>query len=662
MSRCPVLILMAVFACFQAVAQYTPVSQYILEREGDAVINHGVAFPERKCLVFTGYIRDKFVRDNDLWLFSTDLMGNMAWEKKLEGVRSETGDAICTAPGGFLVATTIAGHDGRGIDARVLLADFKGNTRWSTPFSTPDNEQITMVTPLVDSSFAGVGNRYNGKENFLWMFRLNYRGEVLWEKSLGGLTRERGVAIQQTADGNILVLGQTCKTGKGRADFWLIKYTPDGQMIWEKTYGGDKADIPTAMLLLPSGDIVLAGTTESGQCHGGTDICLLFLDHEGNLRKTKTFGRGENDSPQSLLLTEDGKLFLTGFSSMSLTMSDFLAMELSADGDILWHETYGDFRDDEANVAFEISSGNFLLGGVRKVEPGFSKTGWLLRLSADPATNNELKHLVTDNPGLNELVSGEHITGPLDLNTLVVVIGIENYKNVPQAQYALNDVRYFDYTMRNVLGIPERNIYLLTNENATYDNITGLFGEDGWLEENLTPETNLIVYYSGHGMPVFPKYVPALVPYDSDPQYSIDRWIPMDYLFDLTRRLNPAHVTFFVDACFSGINRSDSRMLFGQRGLIRTRKSHLPSKRMDYLSATDFATFSTADTLARQGLFTYHLLRGLQGRADHDRNHAITMNELLYFIELEVLKSGNELQKKQLPQFTGKGSHIFFSY
>jgi len=134
-------------------------------------------------------------------------------------------------------------------------------------------------------------------------------------------------------------------------------------------------------------------------------------------------------------------------------------------------------------------------------------------------------------------------------NTLAIIIGIENYKYAPSVDFASNDARSFYKYASSVFGIPENNIYFRTNDGATSGEFNKIFSEDGWIARRLSEsQTDVIVYYSGHGAPDTKSKKGYLIPYDIDPNYA-STGISLDNIYSSLSKLKAKSVTMFFFCC-----------------------------------------------------------------------------------------------------------------
>ena len=108
-------------------------------------------------------------------------------------------------------------------------------------------------------------------------------GEILtWDKAFGGIEAEVANSIIQTRDGGYALAGYTWSKGAGREDAWMIKLDENGEMAWDKTFGGSDEDVARCIIQAENGGYVLAGYTESKGA-GKYDAWVIKLDEKGNL-------------------------------------------------------------------------------------------------------------------------------------------------------------------------------------------------------------------------------------------------------------------------------------------------------------------------------------------------------------------------------------------
>ena len=192
--------------------------------------------------------------------------------------------------------------------------------------------------------------------------------------------------------------------------------------------------------------------------------------------------------------------------------------------------------------------------------------------------------------------------------TYVLIIANENYQDVENVRYALNDGRIFKEYCEKTLGIPASNIRI--KEDATLNNI--ISGVD-WLKsicEASNGKGKCIFYYSGHGIPDESTQSSYILPVDGTGK-NIRTGYSLNELYTSLGELPVESATMFIDACFSGANRGNN-MLVAARGVAIKAKPEAPKGKLVVFSAaqSDETAFPYED--AKHGMFTYFLLRKLK--------------------------------------------------
>ena len=234
-----------------------------------------------------------------------------------------------------------------------------------------------------------------------------------------------------------------------------------------------------------------------------------------------------------------------------------------------------------------------------------------------------------------------------------VIIGVENYKYAPKVTYAERDAgAFYNYAVQ-VLGIPERNIYYLVNEGATSGEFKKLFEKDGWIAKRATPNSNIFVYYSGHGAPNLKDKSPYLIPYDIDPNYA-STGFSLNTIYETLGGLNAKSVTVILDACFSGQSREKAPILADARPVFIKVESPLAYGNLTVFAAAGGSEISSGYPEQRHGIFTYFLLKGLQGLADANADKKIVVGELFNYMKPNVTKTAALLDREQTPTLVTK--------
>ena len=233
-------------------------------------------------------------------------------------------------------------------------------------------------------------------------------------------------------------------------------------------------------------------------------------------------------------------------------------------------------------------------------------------------------------------------------NTLALIIANENYQNVPNVSFALNDGSMFANYCRKTLNLPEKNIKFLPD--ATYGSIIGALSDIKNIAEAFGDSTtNIIFYYAGHGFPNDKTKDAYIMPVDADANKT-NICLRTGQLIDELASIGARSVVMFLDACFSGAQRGDG-MLSDNRAVGIRPKDTAPKGNMVMLSSAlgDETAWPYKDK--GHGMFTYFLLKKLQ-----ESGGKASLDEISKYVISNVRKESALNMKRQTPTVVPAGS------
>ena len=130
-----------------------------------------------------------------------------------------------------------------------------------------------------------------------------FGSSVMWSLTYGN-GKEIGKSLVEIADGGYVIAGDTGSFGAGNSDFWLVKVDSNGNMEWNKTYGGERHDSVRALIKTVDGGFALVGSTSSFG-GGSDDFWMVKTDSDGNPEWTQTYGGPGDQYATSLIETSD---------------------------------------------------------------------------------------------------------------------------------------------------------------------------------------------------------------------------------------------------------------------------------------------------------------------------------------------------------------------
>ena len=242
-------------------------------------------------------------------------------------------------------------------------------------------------------------------------------------------------------------------------------------------------------------------------------------------------------------------------------------------------------------------------------------------------------------------------TGKKNTNAFALIVANENYKNVGNVASALHDGQTFAEYCEKTLGIPKSQITFLTDATSgdfwsAYDNLTGRIS-------NREEDIDVILYYSGHGLPDDASKEAYILPVDAQPQSS-RTMIRLQEVYDGLGKLPNASVYAFMDACFSGSARESGQKdtpVVPARGVALKHKDTEPAGNVFILSAADAQQTAFPYEEKDHGMFTYWLLKKLQ-----ESKGGATLEDISAYVKKNVSDTSQEINRRaQTPTFRATG-------
>jgi len=222
-------------------------------------------------------------------------------------------------------------------------------------YATSDGDFI--IAGQSASSDGSIDNNKGGTD--LWVTKLDGNGNLIWEKNYGGSEDDFAMDLQPTTDGGFIITGGSASSdgditnNNGRLDIWVLKINELGELQWTNSYGGSGVDIGSSIQPI-SGGYILAGCTGSGgetgvsAGFGGNEFWVLKLDLQGNLVWEKTYGGKRHDAAKSIVVNSDGDFLVAGNTwsndgdiSNNQGHGDAWVIKINNVGVLLWEKTFG---------------------------------------------------------------------------------------------------------------------------------------------------------------------------------------------------------------------------------------------------------------------------------------------------------------------------------
>ena len=259
----------------------------------------------------------------DVWIVKISETGTILWQKNLGGSGSDRAKKIITTnDGGYMVIAEAGSQDGDvpnshgGFDFWLIKLSIDGDIEWQNTYGgegydivtdiVQDQENNYIVCGFVGSDNTGQIGPNHGLLDY-WVIKVSSAGDLIWQNNFGGSGVDYARAIANSNDNGYLIAGSTDSVdgdvigNDGGYDFWVVRVNDLGELVWQQTYGGTKAD----------GCYEIEATNDHGFVLGG----LTWSDNEGDLIGSSNHGKDDywvvKFGPESLGLSSSNSSPLT---------------------------------------------------------------------------------------------------------------------------------------------------------------------------------------------------------------------------------------------------------------------------------------------------------------------------------------------------------------
>jgi len=243
-------------------------------------------------------------------------------------------------------------------------------------------------------------------------------------------------------------------------------------------------------------------------------------------------------------------------------------------------------------------------------------------------------------------------------DALALIVGVSSYENTKaKAMYADNDALVFKDYATEKLGISENRIKVLINDGADYGEI--LLTTKDWLRRaSKSNKSDIYIFFAGHGLASDDGKNMYLLPYDGRPRLLDKTALLRDELFKEIQQSNPRSVTVFLDTCYSGTTRGTDMLIASRPIAIRALKQSIPNNFTVFSAAAGDQTSKPLEE-AKHGMFSYFLMKGMEGDADTNSDNKITAQELHNYVKENVTQQSSG---SQTPELQGNKNRVLVQF
>jgi hypothetical protein len=289
----------------------------------------------------------------------------------------------------------------------LFFNSFAQDILWEKSLGGKHAEYLLDAQPTPDYGFILAGSSISGKtgnkeaENKgdldYWIWKMNEKGELEWQKSFGGSGVDMLYSVQLTLDGGFILAGTSNSNkgvdkkadSKGQEDFWIIKLDAKGNELWQQTIGGSGQEKLQKIYQTKDGGYLIGGSSASyksrdnatgmpglngkaADTRGNLDYWIVKLKSDGKLEWQQTLGGRYVDELKDIVVLTNGNILAGGYSNSPQSgdksednygLGDYWLVELNSQGELVWQQTLGAEADDNLFALQLTADGGFIVGG-----------------------------------------------------------------------------------------------------------------------------------------------------------------------------------------------------------------------------------------------------------------------------------------------------------
>lgn len=259
-----------------------------------------------------------------------------------------------------------------------------GTPLWFRRIGTNGEEQLRKLAFAANGDVLMTGLSRSVDDSYdIFAARMSADGDLIWSTILGSDEYEVPLSIAESPDGNVYIWAHQDGASTQEYDAVLVKLDAQGELLLSKRYAMDLNELAWDMLVLPDGDLLLAGDTNSSGA-GMNDAFVIRTDADGNIVWSRTFGAQSNEHGINLIHTKNDNYALVGASSsFGQGGLDFMVLNFNSSGSMKNVNAFGgEIKDVAHGVVRTTESGLMMVGESRSYGPGLMN-GMAIRIDQD---------------------------------------------------------------------------------------------------------------------------------------------------------------------------------------------------------------------------------------------------------------------------------------
>jgi len=386
------------------------------------------------------------------------------WTRSYDGGREDIGHGVAVDSADNVIVTGrsyLNGSDGYSMDYYTIKYDPDGNEIWEVAYDGEGNWDVAYAV-AVDSADNVIVTGASSFTHHIWFWcfytiKYDSDGNVLWTiKDSGtpnpeGYVRSNAYGVAVDSNDNVIVTGasgiENIK-GIGNINYLTIKYDPDGNKLWNRTYDGGDTDRAFGLAIDSGDNIIVAGDSES--LDGDADYYTIKYDSNGNELWARRYGSGEYEWANGVAVDSNDNVIVTGRERLSGDKG-YLTIKYDPNGNEIWTRTYHYEGWDEAYGVAIDSNDNIIVTGssddVNEIGDDYTEDYCTIKYDSD---GNVLWTMRYDSGGDDE---AQGVT--VDSADNIIVVGRTKVPSPYRYNYNWYTIKYTEITDSDNDGVPD---------------------------------------------------------------------------------------------------------------------------------------------------------------------------------------------------------------
>ncbi len=234
-----------------------------------------------------GFIITGFQSDtnsfNDTYIVKTDSIGNIEWERWQGGVDNDYGFLAHQLPdNGYVISSDTKSFGNGGYDVNLTRIGTSGNTLWNYYYGDAFQNGCQGLFITAAGKFLSYGETeiftFSPFEFFIEL--IDTSGTSLWRRTFGGINTDAAFSIVENPDQTFVLTGYSNSVMPGPLNLAVVKVDTNGNMIWNRSYGGNGIDIGYEIIHSQDNGYLICGHRSDST---NIQVYLLHVDQTGLL-------------------------------------------------------------------------------------------------------------------------------------------------------------------------------------------------------------------------------------------------------------------------------------------------------------------------------------------------------------------------------------------